>query len=232
MDYDRHYSPRHHRHRNRYHRQHRHYHSKPKSKLRAVHNVAGGPNVDIFVDGRLAVTNVPYKAISDYLLVDSGKHIVSTVPSSGGEPLTVVEIDLKPKTRYTAVVHGALSDGKIDTLALQDNISCPDRGNAHLRFVHAAATVPAVDIYANGDKIFENVSYGQTGKPMYLPVPKNVYTVEVTPAGDDTVVLSADLPLQDQQVYTVIASGLLDDRDYPIDALVSEDNHGMCVVLH
>lgn len=217
--YRRHYSPGHHR---------RHH----KSKLRAVHNVAGGPNVDIFVDGKKVLSNVPYKAVSDYLLVDSGRHIVSTIPSGGGTPLTKVQIDLEPESSYTAIVHGALSNGKIDTLALEDNLNCPDRGTAHLRFVHAAATVPAVDIYANGDKIFENVSYGQAGKPMYLPVPADVYTVEVTPAGDDTIVFSADLSLQGQQIYTVIASGLLDDKNYPIDALVSEDSQGMCFVLY
>ena len=203
----------------------------PKSRLRAVHNVAGGPNVDLFVDSKPVLSNVPYKAISDYLLLDSGQHNIAVFPVNDSAPLVEVSLKLDPNTSYTALVHGDVSEGQIDVLALEDNLNCPSLGDAHLRFVHAAATVPAVDIYANDSLIFENVSYGQTGRPTYLPVPSGTYYVDVKPANTDDVAFSAKLTFEDGGIYTVTATGLLNNEDTPVSALVSEDGHGMCVVI-
>lgn len=200
------------------------------SRLQAFHNVAGGPKVNVFVDGEVVLSNVPYKGASGYLLLPSGRHTITVTPVGSRDPLVEVAVDLVPNTSYTAIVHGALSGGEIDLLLLQDNLDCPAEGKSHVRFVHAAATVPAVDVYANGNAIFKNVSYGETGKPVYLPVDSDIYLVQVTPAGSLDAVFGTELILKDGGIYSVIASGLLGDPRTPITALVSEDSSGMCVV--
>lgn len=217
------------------HRQHHGYrhgnrNSPAMSRLQVFHNVAGGPKVNAFVDGEVVLSNVPYKGASGYLLLPSGRHTVTVAPVGSRDPLVEVAVDLVPNTSYTAIVHGALSGGEIDLLLLQDNLDCPAEGKSHVRFVHAAATVPAVDVYANGNAIFKNVSYGETGKPVYLPVDSDIYFVQVTPAGSLDAVFGTELILQDGGIYSVIASGLLEDPRNPITALVSEDSSGMCVV--
>lgn len=219
------------------HHRHHHHHRRSysprhesRSRLQVFHNVAGGPKVNAFVDGNQVLSNVPYKGASGYLLLPSGRHTVTVIPVNSRDVLTEVTVNLRPSTSYTAIVHGALSEGEIDTLLLQDNIGCPEEGKSHVRFVHAAATVPAVDVYANGNIIFENVSYGQTGEPVYLPVDSNLYLVQVTPAGSRDVVFQTELVLENGGIYSVIASGLLDNPMTPITALVSEDSSGMCVL--
>jgi len=215
----------------RHHHHHHHSYTGPKSRLRVAHNVAGGPNVDGYLDGKQVLKRVPYKTISDYLEVDSGEHVVTVVPEQTSNVLVEGSLLLEPGQSYTAIVHGDVKSGKIAILALEDDLDCPAVGNAHLRFIHAAATVPAVDVYANEERILNNVSYGETGYPTYLPVAAGEYMIDVTAAGDENVVFSAPLLLQDRQIYTVIASGLLDNENTPIDALVTEDSHGMCVTL-
>jgi hypothetical protein len=201
------------------------------SRIRVVHNVANGPEVDVYVDGAKVLASVPYSAMSPYLLVESGRHLVEAKIADTDDLVKAVEIVLDPETSYTAIVHGDITDLKsIDVLALGDNLACPAMGNAHLRFIHAAATVPAVDIYANGMLLFEDVAYGETGMPMYLPVPADTYDIEVKVAGTDTTAL--ELPatmLDEKKIYTVIASGLVGDDDAPLKAIVSEDSNGMCV---
>ena len=200
---------------------HRHRHS--SSRVKIIHNVAKAGEVDVVIDGNVALSDVPYKAQSDYLKLASGKHRVAI--RAGGKDLATATVDLVPGKDYTVVAHGDVKDlSTLALLALPDNNSCPARGKAHLRFVHAAATAPAVDIYAGNAPIFQNVSYGNTGNPTYLPVDAGKVPVYVTPAGTTQVVLGPlDLSLEAGKVYTVTASGLVGDSEAPLTALVHED---------
>jgi hypothetical protein len=211
-----------------------------KSRLRIVHNVANGPKVDGFLDGKAALRDVPYKSISDYLEVTSGSHIV-TVKVSGSETIIVDgEIDLVPGVGYTLIVHGLITDLKsIAPLLVDDSLTCPSHGKAHVRFIHAAAGAPAVDIYAGNVRIFDNVSYGQLSTPEYLPVMAGHINLSVTTAA--SVNISADikrvlgpipLRLANGGIYTIIASGLVGNAECPLTALVSEDTKGACIITN
>lgn len=209
---------------------HSHHHN-GKSRVKVIHNVAKGPAVNVLVDGNKVLSNVDYKAQSDYLKLPSGKHRVSI--AAGGKELASANVNLSPRTDYTVIAHGDVNNlSSIALLALEDNNSCPANGKAHLRFVHAAAGAPPVDIWV-GDKtkIFENVSYGSTGNPTYLPVDAGVAAVSVTPTGSyDRVLGPLSLNLENGKVYTVTASGVVEDNQAPLTALVHEDRK--CPVHH
>lgn len=205
---------------------------KPKfSRVRAVHNVAKGPNVKVALDGKVVLSNVPYKAISDYLQVPSGKHNVA-ITTLDEMVLANINVNLVPGADYTVIAHGDIDNPKsISLLPLMDDNSCPKMGFSHVRFVHAAAKVPVVDIWAGNGKVFKTVSYGNTGYPVYLPVQSGEISLAVTPAGSSYVVLGPiPLKLEQRKTYTVIASGLLNDKEAPLSALVSEDN--ACSTIH
>jgi len=204
------------------------------AKLRVIHNVAGAPDVDGFLDGVNVLQNFSYKSISDYLKVKSGTRTVTVKAAGSNNVIVEGGIDLAPGGIYTLIVHGLISNPKsIAPLLLSDDLNCPSEGKAHVRFVHAAAGAPAVDIYGNGAKVFSNVSYGQVGNPQYLPVNAGNLEVQVAPAGQNTLVLGPlPLNLNNKGIYTVIASGILNDQKYPLTALVSEDTKGSCVVMN
>ena len=204
------------------------------SRLRVVHNVANGPNVDALLDGNMALKNFSYKAISDYLEIKSGVHVVSVYVSDTTTLIGSWSLDLNPGQSYTLIVHGLIKNlESIAVLLLEDNLTCPMNGKAHVRFIHAAASIPAVDIYAGTTKVFSNVSYGQTGNPSYLPVQYGQVNISVTVAGDNKTALGPlALPLSSGGIYTIIATGLLGDRMSPLSALVSEDSKGTCIIMH
>lgn len=204
-----------------------------KSRIRVVHNVANGPNVDGFFDGSKVLKGVGYKAISDYLEVPSGKHSIDVKVADTETVIAGGDIVLAPGAAYTFIVHGLISDLKsIQPLLLKDDLSCPALGKAHVRLVHAAASVPAADVYAGNLRIFDNVSYGQVGYPAYLLANAGPVDITVTPHDSKTAVLGPlPLKLADGAVYTVIASGLLNDAKAPFTVLVSEDTKGSCVVM-
>lgn len=210
-------------HRRSHHRQS--HHQKKVSRVKVIHNVAKGPSVDVVVDGKVALANVGYKAQSDYLEVPSGKHTLSI--KAGGKALATADVDLSPNTDYTVIAHGDVNDlSSIALLALQDNNACPAAGNAHIRFVHAAATAPAVDVWAGPNPFFTNVSYGSTGQPAYKPAPAGSVVLSVTPAGTRDVVLQLpNVNLEAGKVYTITASGLVGDKEAPLTALLHEDKY-------
>ena len=214
---------------------HRHHHRSPQqySKVKVVHNVAKGPSVNVFVDGKEVLSDVDYKVQSGYLKLPSGKHNLSI--QAGDKVLATANVDLSPNADYTVIAHGDVNDlSSIALLALKDNNSCPAAGKAHIRFIHASAGAPAVDIWAgNNAKIFENVSYGRTGVPTYLPVDAGVVDVSVTPTGSVQRVLGPlSLNLEQGKVYSVIASGVVGDNVAPLTALVHEDNKCAINVHH
>lgn len=206
------------------------------SRVRVVHNVAKGPKVDVSVDEAVVLKDVPYKGNSNYLELPEGEHKLDI--KAGGSKLAEATVNLEKGKDYTVIAHGDVNDlSTISLLALEDNNSCPSRGKSHLRFIHAAAGAPSVDIHASKDKnvgkIFNNVSYGQTGKPAYLPVDSSKYNVGVSVANQHNLVLRKDdLNLKKGKTYSVIATGIVGDNEAPLDALVLEDNSCHTVVRH
>ncbi len=110
-------------------------------------------------------------------------------------------------------------------LALVDDNACPANGKAHVRFVHAAAGAPNVDVYAGLSRVFNNVAYGSIGSPSYLPVVAGKVKVSATPAGSAEIVAGPlKLQLDKGTVYTLVASGLVGSHKYPLTVIATADN--------
>ena len=204
------------------------------SRVRVVHNVANGPNVDGILDGKMVLRGVAYKAISDYLEIASGVHTLVVNVSGTNTTIGNWALNLGAGCAYTLIVHGLITDLKsIAPLLLRDNLTCPVHGRAHVRFVHAAASIPGVDIYAENNKVFGDVKYGETGNPTYLPVQSGQVEISVTTTENNQIALGPiPLQLSSGGIYTIIATGLLGDKMSPLSALVSEDSKGSCIIMH
>lgn len=204
------------------------FHNHPKlAKVSIVHNVALGPEVNVLVDGKIVLKNVTYKSISNYLKVPEGKHYLQISLSNKHTILASLNVVLKANKYYTIIAHGNVKDlSSISLLALEDNI-CSEHGKINLRFIHAAATVPNVDILdiRNNmkNKLFSNISYGQS-VDQNLDFAQDLNIV-VTPANNSEIVLGPImLKLSTNKIYTIIATGLLNDNTAPISVLISADN--------
>jgi hypothetical protein len=92
---------------------------------------------------------------------------------------------------------------------LQDDLTDPQPGKAHVRFLHLSPDAPAVDItLTDGTVIFGDVAFGEYDG--FLPLDSGTYDLQVRVAGTETVAL--ELPgivLTNGTIYTVFAKGLL-----------------------
>jgi hypothetical protein len=181
-----------------------------QARVRVIHASPDAPAVDIWVNGEVALSNVPFAAISDYLALDGGSYNVQVSPAGATEPIVIdADVELTAGTDYSVAAVGTLDS--IEPLVLVDNNSEPAPGKAHVRFVHASPDAPAVDIaVANGGPVlFANIAFKEIGD--YLPVDAGSYDLEARLAGTDTVALSVPgVSLEAGTVYTIWAMGFAD----------------------
>jgi hypothetical protein len=92
-------------------------------------------------------------------------------------------------------------------------------GQVHLRFIHASPDAPAVNIMVDGRIAFPHLTYGRVTH--YIMLESDTYNVKVVSADrSQTVVIDADLSLESDKRYTVMAVGELAN----IEPLVLEDD--------
>jgi hypothetical protein len=197
------------------------------ARVRVVHASPDAPNVDVLVDDAVALSNVPYLAVSDYLEVPSGDRNLKV--NAAGTATTVIDADadLAEGSDYTVIASGLAE--AIEPIVLEDDNTAPAAGNVRVRAIHGAPSAPAVDIYVTGPGIdlatetpvLANVEFGQVAD--YLEAPAGTYQVRVTPTGSKTVVIdSGTLTLASGQVRTVIAVDAT-GGGAPFDLLLLED---------
>jgi len=114
------------------------------AQLRVVHASPDAPNVDVLVDNASVLTNVAYKAASDYLPVPSGSRNLKV--RAAGTTTVVIDQDatLTQSTYYTVLATGRVAS--IAPVVLTDDQTNPASGNVRLRLVFTPPTC-----YANCD---------------------------------------------------------------------------------
>jgi hypothetical protein len=178
--------------------------------VRVVHASADAPSVDVLVDDAPVLSNVPFKAASDYLAVPSGSRNLKVRIS--GTTTIVIEADatVADGLAYTVLATGPAAS--IAPLVLEDNLTDPAAGNIKLRLVHASPTAGNVDIYVTApaadinavQPTLSNVPF-RAASP-YLEVPAGTYRVRVTPVGTKTVAIDANnVTLASGQIRTAVA---------------------------
>lgn len=118
---------------------------------------------------------------------------------------------------------------QVELIVLQDDLSCPNYGQAKVRVIHGAAGVPPVDVYINNNQVLSNVTYG-ANSGSYIPITAGNIQLSVNPAGSNKTVLGPlPLSLKNGEVYTVIISGIPGNTNTPLTALLTEDSKGLCI---
>jgi hypothetical protein len=185
--------------------------------LRVAHLSPDAPNVDVYVDDEVALSDVPFGAVSDYLDVPVGTRAVK-ITAAGDESTVAFEGDLDvAESTYTVAAVGELGEETFEPLVLEDDVSLPDADTARVRVVHASPDAPAVDVTAGDQTLFDGVEFTQAGS---VEVPADTYTLQVrgdTESNDGDPVAEFDVELVGETVYTVFAAGYLTPDDEPVD---------------
>jgi hypothetical protein len=123
------------------------------AEFKVLNGSAVGAPLNVFVDGVLALANVPFGGVSSYEKVTTGSRTI-TVQSTAtpGATLLTVVADLAPATDTSIAVSGPA--GALRSLVLSDNNLPSAINRARVRFVNASPDLAAVDVYVNFVKQF------------------------------------------------------------------------------
>lgn len=189
--------------------------------VRVVHASPDAPNVDIWVDGETALTDVPFTAVSDYLALPAGEHNVQVTATGTTDPVIDANLTLEAGISYTVAATGTLAE--IAPTVLTDDRT-PADGQAKLRVFHASPSAPAsVDVaVTDGPVLVEGLAYGAATD--YLTVDAGSYPLEIRAAGEADAALSLEASLEAGQNYTAIA---MDGGDAGVQVIVATEAMSM-----
>jgi hypothetical protein len=170
--------------------------------VRVVHASPDAPNVDIWVDGEVVLSDVPFTAVSDYLALPAGDYNIQVTATGATDPVIDADLTLEVGTSYTVAATGLLAD--ITATVLTDDRT-PASGQAKLRVFHASPSAPAsVDVaVTDGPVLVEGLEYPQATD--YLTVEPGTYPLEIRAAGEADAALTLEATLAAGENYTAIA---------------------------
>ncbi|SDM71653.1 protein of unknown function [Halogranum gelatinilyticum] len=189
--------------------------------VRVAHASPDAPNVDVYVDGSVVLEDVPFRAVSDYLMVPVGPHTV-TITAAGDAETVAFEGEVEVGSgAYTVAAIGELTseDTEFGPLIVEDYLSDPGDDTARVTLVHASPDAPAVDVtVGDGETVlYDGVAFGETST---VEVPAGDYGLEIrgdTESNDGDVVTTVDVSLAGGAVYSAMALGYLTPDDEPTD---------------
>jgi hypothetical protein len=193
--------------------------------VRIIHTVPDAPNVDIYANDKLLLSNLAYGDYTDYLAIPEGRYNISLyVAGTKDTPVLSNMLTVNKNSILTVAAIGTLSD--IGLLAISDADVPQMAGKAMIRFLHLSPNAPAVDItFPDGTVIFGNVSFKHITS--YIDVTPIDYTLQVRVAGTDNVVLTVpNVNLDAGKYYTIYAIGLAGEEP-ELEALLLIDGNNI-----
>jgi hypothetical protein len=177
------------------------------SLVKVIHASPDAPGVDLLVDNTVAGTNLTFPNNTGYLTVNSGTRNVKV--NVTGTQTTVIEanVDFMQNKNYS--VFAVNSVANIEPLLIEDDLTAPAQGKAHVRFIHLSPDAPAVDItLTDGTVVFGNKSFKEF--TAFTPLDAGTYALQVRVAGTNTVALDlGNITVESGKIYTVFAKGFL-----------------------
>lgn len=195
------------------------------TNVRVIHTSYDAPNVDIAIDGSVAISDLAYGLSSGYAEIDAGSRNIVVTPSGATTPEVINTTQTLDGTKeYTIYAVGALAS--IDAVISEDDRSSVAT-KAKVRFLHASPDAPAVDIRLNtgdGTAVFSDIAFKEISS--YVEVDGGAYTFVVTEAGATyELVVFNPVTVSNGSVYTVVAHGTYDPNDaYPFAVRVFVDD--------
>lgn len=173
-----------------------------------VHGIPDTP-VDVYVDGKQAISDFTFKTVTDPISLPAGSHDIQVRPAgaaAGSKPILQLSPDLPAGANATVVAY-LTADGKPALKPFVNPTTAVPDGMGRLVVRHTAAA-PAVDILAGGKPVITKLT---NPNEKMLMVPAGTVSASVAAAGTTKPVIGpVDLPVESGKTLVVYAIGSLD----------------------
>lgn len=184
-----------------------------RAQIMLVHTSPDAPNVDMYAHNKItAATNVGYGTNSPYTAITASSNTNVKLAATGTQNYVVeTNTAMFANKSYSVWAYDTLN--AITAVVVEDNLTAPATGKAHVRFFHLSPNAPAVDILVNDSVYFNNRSYKDfttnAANTQFVAANAGSYRVDVRLAGTITIPLSIPVvTLEAGKIYTIYAKGL------------------------
>jgi hypothetical protein len=176
------------------------------ANIRFLHAVYDAHNVDVYVNNKLIVSNVPFQKVSDYVTLQPGQYSIEF--SSSEKPAKRFlsnNIFIEAGKIYTLAAVGLRE--KVNLLTVENRPTVP-LGESKMRFLHLGTDTPSLDLAVKDrDVVFPNISFQHATD--YLGLTPMTVDLELRTAGRKEVILPMPkLQFKANETYTVVLIGL------------------------
>ena len=155
--------------------------------VRVAHLSPDAPAVDVFLDGAVAFSDLAFREVSAYVVLEPGTYEIEVAPAGEETPVGGESVELDAEA-HTVAALGEVSgvNQPLEIVSFVDEVEPPGEGEdeARVRLLHAVPDAPAVDVLADDEPLFEDVSFGESSD--YATVAADEYELDVV-AEDETV---------------------------------------------
>jgi hypothetical protein len=179
--------------------------------INVVHASPDAPDVDVYLDGALALEGLAFGTFSGWVAVPAGDYRVQVAPAGQGADAAVIDAEVTVEAGDAYHIAATAVVAEIAPAVFQADLGPLDSGTARVRVLHTSPDAPPIDVaVTGGDVLIENLSFPNASA--FLEVPAGSYDLEVRPAGATDVVLPLPgVEFGAGMLYDVFAIGLLDD---------------------
>ena len=182
-----------------------------KGKIRLLHAAAGAKAVDIYVDGKILVSNLNFSEITKYEEITPGKHEFKVFPAGKStNPLFVDTYEIIPNEVVT--MSAVLLESTLTLFALKDNAPKGTNTLSFLRFLNFSPNAPLLTLsLPGGDTLFNGVEYLETTG--FYPLPAGLYNFVITATNDASFKkFINNIQLEEGSDHTIFIIGLVDEN--------------------
>lgn len=177
-------------------------------RVNVTHASPDAPGVDLLVDDtKQNSAALGFPNSTGYLDVPIGSRNFKVNVS--GTSTSVINANATIEANKSYSIFAVDSVSNIMPLVVEDDLTTPASGKAHVRFIHLSPDAPAVDVaVTGGGVVFANQAFKQS--TAFTPLNAGAYNLEVRVAGTTTVALTLPtITLEAGKIYTVFAKGFL-----------------------
>lgn len=185
------------------------------SNVQVLHFAPDAPNVDVYVDGELGLTNLAFGSSSGYMTVPAGEYEIVVAPTGTSIDDAVigpVSVTLNGGRNVNIAAIGSVDAGTLTATIFNQAFPLLEDGEIAVTLLHAVEGAPAIDVVLNDVVAVEELAYpftqGTNDGAFNLWFTEPIDSLTVNISGDDTVLLDlTDAGLVSDTYYLVVVGG-------------------------
>jgi uncharacterized surface protein with fasciclin (FAS1) repeats len=202
------------------------------ANVRVGHFSPDTPAVDIYVNGEVAIPELAFPTLTDWVTLPAGDYEIAVAPAGTSledAAIGPATLTFAADSFTTIAAIGSLEAGTLAPAIIPEALNELAEGSARVTVFHAIEDAPAVDVLAGGAPVVRQLAYpgtlGANDGVFSLDVPAGSYDIAVVPSGatEPVVIDLSGTELAADTFYFVAAVGTLAEPQVVVAATSAED---------